>query len=154
MEPPTTRVTTRIVTEDPPPLTVSFRFPVALARVPVGLAAAPAPLPPPAVAAAPALVAPDTADVEVAEPQVPERPHFPTEDVRFTNDDILHTDELPNFFPADSIPSDTDTTCENSVYISNFPTVYNSEVHRLNLLVQIYLLLMISDPRLPPRDYH
>ena len=98
LEPPTTGVTTRTVTEDPPPLTVSFRFPVA-----------------------PALVAPDTADIEMAEPQVPGRLHLPTQNVRFTNDNILHTDELPNF-----IASDTDTSYENSVYISNFPTANDS----------------------------
>ena len=36
---PTTRVTTRTVTENQPPLTVSFRFPIAPAPVSVGLAA-------------------------------------------------------------------------------------------------------------------
>ena len=70
LEPPTTLVATQNVTEDPPPVTVSLRFPIAPAPVPVGLAAAPAPVPPPAVAAGPALMAPDTADVEAPEPQV------------------------------------------------------------------------------------
>ena len=45
LEPPTTVVATQNVTEDPPPVTVSLRFPIASAPVPVGLAAAPAPIP-------------------------------------------------------------------------------------------------------------
>ena len=85
LEPPTTVVATQNVTEDPPPVTVSLRFPIAPAPVPVGLAAAPAPIPPPAVAAAPALMAPDTADVEAPKPQVLERPYLPTQDVRFSD---------------------------------------------------------------------
>ena len=85
LEPPTTVVATQNVTEDPPPVTVNIRFPIALAAVPVGLAAALAPFPPPALAAAPApLVARDIADVEVPEPQVLERPYLPTQDVRFS----------------------------------------------------------------------
>ena len=94
LEPPTTVVATQNVTEDPPPVTVSLRFPIAPAPVPVGLAAAPAPIPPPAVAAAPALMAPDTADVEAPEPQVLERPYLPTQDVRFSDssDDSLNND--------------------------------------------------------------
>ena len=54
LEPPTTVVATQNVTEDPPPVTFSIRFPIASAPVPVGLSAIPAPLP------APALMAPDT----------------------------------------------------------------------------------------------
>ena len=69
LEPPTTMVAAQNVTEDPPPVTVSLRFPIATAPVPVGLAAALAPIPPSAVAAAPALMAPDTAVVEAPEPQ-------------------------------------------------------------------------------------
>ena len=57
LEPPTTVVATQNVTEDPPPVTVSIRFPSVPARVPVGLAAVPASLPAPAVAVAPALMA-------------------------------------------------------------------------------------------------
>ena len=68
LEPPTTGVATQKVTEDPSPVIISFHFLIALASVPVGLAAEPAPIPPPAVASAPALVAPDTADVEAPEP--------------------------------------------------------------------------------------
>ena len=72
LEPPTTGVATRSATEDPPPVTVSIRFPIALAPAPVGEAALPAPLPAPAVAAAPVfLVAAETTDV-VAEPQTQE----------------------------------------------------------------------------------
>ena len=41
LEPPTTVVATQNVTEDPPPVTVSLRFPIAPAPAPVGLAAAP-----------------------------------------------------------------------------------------------------------------
>ena len=85
LEPPTTVAATQNLTEDSPPVTVSLRFPIAPAPVPVGLSAALAPIPPPAVAAAPALVAPDTADVEAPEPQVFERPHLPTQDVRFSD---------------------------------------------------------------------
>ena len=70
LEPPTTVVATQNVTEDSPPVTVNIRFPIAPAPVRVGLAAVLAPLPAPAVAAAPAFMAPDTADVEAPEPQV------------------------------------------------------------------------------------
>ena len=98
LEPPTTVVATQNVTEDPPPVTVSLRFPIAPVPVPVGLAAVPVPLPAPAVAAAPALMAPDMVDVEAPEPQVLERPYLPTQDVPFsdssddssTNDASLH----------------------------------------------------------------
>ena len=124
LESPTTVVATQNVTEDPPPVTVSLRFPIAPAPVPVGLAAVPAPIPPPALAAAPALMAPDTADVEAPEPLVLERPYFPTQDVRFsdssddssTNDASLHartlrdTPTLMNSgekrLPAEAIPTD------------------------------------------------
>ena len=85
LKPPTTVVATQNVTEDPPLVKVSIRFPIAPAPVPVGLAAIPSPLPAPAVAAAPALIAPDTADVEAPEPQVLERPYLPTQDVRFSD---------------------------------------------------------------------
>ena len=96
LEPSTTLVATRNVTEDPPPVTVSLRFPIAPAPVPVGLAAAPAPIPPPAVAAAPTLMAPDTADVEAPEPQALERPYLPTQDVRFSDSsDDSSTDDAP-----------------------------------------------------------
>ena len=84
------------MTEDPPPVTVSLRFPIVPAHVPVGLAAAPAPIHPPAVAAAPVLMAPDTAGVEAPEPQVLERPYLPTQDVTFSDssDDFLTNDAL------------------------------------------------------------
>ena len=95
LEPPTTVVATQTVTEDLPPVTVSLRFPIVPAPVPVGLAAAPAPIPLPVVTAAPALMAPDTADVEASEP-VLERPYLPTQDVRFSDssDDSLNNDAL------------------------------------------------------------
>ena len=48
LEPPTTVVATQNVTEDPPPFTVSLRFPIAPTPVPVGLAAVSAPIPLPA----------------------------------------------------------------------------------------------------------
>ena len=123
LEPPTTVVAIQNVTENPPPVTVSIRFPIASAPVPVGLAAAPAPIHLPAVAAAPALMAPDTADVEAPEPQVSNRPYLPTQDVRFsdssadspTNDDSLHARTLPDTpthmnsgeqrLPAEAIPT-------------------------------------------------
>ena len=123
LEPPTTVVATENVTEDPPPVTVNIRFPIAPAPVPVAMAAAPAPIPLPTVAAAPALVAPDTADVEAPEPQVLERPYLPTQDVRLsdtsadsTNDASLHIRTLRDTptqmnsgeqnLPAEAIPSD------------------------------------------------
>ena len=111
LEPPTTVVATQNVTEEPPPVTVSIRFPIASAPVPVGLAAAPA------------LMAPDTADVEAPEPQVSKRPYLPTQDVRFsdssadssTNDDSLHARTLRDTpthmnsgeqrLPAEAIPT-------------------------------------------------
>ena len=69
LELPTTVIATQNVTVDAPIATVSCRFPVAPAPVPIGLAAASAPLHPPTVVSAPAaLVAHETADVEVAEP--------------------------------------------------------------------------------------
>ena len=94
LEPPTTVVATQSVTEDPPPVTVRLRFPIAPAPVPVGLAAAAAPIPASAVAAAPASVALDTADVEAPEPQVLERPYLRTQDVRFSDssDDSFNND--------------------------------------------------------------
>ena len=124
LEPPTTGVATQNVTEDPPPATVSFRFLIALASVPVGLATAQAPIPLPAVASAPVLMAPDTADVEAPEPQVLERPYLTTQDVRFsdsstgssTNDVSLHARTLrdtPTYMnsseqklPAEAKPTD------------------------------------------------
>ena len=124
LEPPTTVVATQNVTEDPPPVTVKIRFPIAPAAVPVGLAAVPAPLPARAVAAPSALMAPDTVDVEVPEPQVSERPYLPTQDVRFfdhsgdfsTNDASLQPRTLldtPTYMnsgeqnlPAELIPTD------------------------------------------------
>ena len=124
LEPPTTVVATQNVTEDPPPVTASIRFPIAAAPVPVGLAIVPALLPAPAVAAAPALVAPDTADVEAPEPQVLERPYLPTQDVRFsgssgdlsTKDALIHARTLRDTptdmnsgvqrLPAEAIPTD------------------------------------------------
>ena len=142
------------MTEDPPPVTVSFRFPVASAPIPIRLAAALAPLPLPAVAADPDLVAPDTADVEVAEPQLPEGRQLPTQDVRFTNDDILQTDELPYFIPSDSSDSSADATEENSVYLSNFPFANISESPQAQS--SSANLPNSFDPklRLLPRDYH
>ena len=97
LELPTTVVATQNMTENPPPVTVNFRFPIAPAPVPVGLAAVPAPFPPPALPAARApLVAPGTADVEAPEPQLLEGPYLPTQDVRFSDgsDDSSTTDAL------------------------------------------------------------
>ena len=123
LEPPTTVFATQNVTEHPSPVTFNIRFPIAPAPIPVGLAAAPAPIPPPAVAAAPTLVAPDTADFEAPEPQVSERPYLPTQDVRFsdssddsfTNDvffhgrtlrDTPHMNSGEQRLPAEAIPTD------------------------------------------------
>ena len=128
LEPLTTVVATRTVTEDPPPVTVNIRFPIAPAPVPVGLAAVVVhpihPIPPPAVATAPTLVAPDTTDVEAPEPQVLERPYLPTQDIRFSDssdnsstiDAPLHARTLrdtPTYMisgeqklPAEAVPTD------------------------------------------------
>ena len=124
LEPPTTVVAAKNVKEDPPPVTVNIRFPVTPAPVPVGLAAALAPIPLPAVAAVPALVAPDTADFEAPEPHVLERPYLPPQDARFsdnsddffTNDALFHERTLPDTpthmnsgeqrLPAEAIPTD------------------------------------------------
>ena len=96
LETPTTVVVTQNVTEDPPSVTVSLRFPIAPAPVPVGLAAALASTPLPAVAAAPGLMAPDTADVETPEPQVLERPYLSPQRARFSDhsDDFFTNDAL------------------------------------------------------------
>ena len=59
LELPTTRVTTQNETENSPPVTRSFRFPMMPVPVPIGLYAALAPLPLTALAAALALPAPD-----------------------------------------------------------------------------------------------
>ena len=102
LEPSTTGVATRTLTEDTPPVTVGIRFPIAHAPIPVGLTAVPAPLSALAVAAAPVLlVAPDTADV-AAEPQTQERPQLPSQNVRFANDDIVRKEKLPNTNPSTS----------------------------------------------------
>ena len=61
--------------EDLPHVIVDFRFPIVRALAPVVLAAGPSLMPPFAVTATPVpLVAPDSADVEVAGLQVPGRP--------------------------------------------------------------------------------
>ena len=124
LEPATTVVATQNVTEDPPAVTANIRLPIASAPVPVGLADVPAPLPAPAMAAVPALMAPDTADVEAPEPQVLEPPYLPTQNPRFfdnsddssTNDASLHARtfrDTPSHMnsgeqrlPAEAIPTD------------------------------------------------
>ena len=124
LEPPTTVVATQNVTEGPLRVTFSIRFPVAPAPVPVGLAAVPAPFRAPAVAAAPALMAPDAAGVEAPGPQVLERPYLPPQDNHFsnssndsfTNDGAFHARTLRDTpthitlgeqrLPAEAIPSD------------------------------------------------
>ena len=76
------------------------------------------------MAAAPALMPPDTADVEAPEPQVLERPYLPAKDVRFsdssddssTNDASLYARTLRDIpthmnsggqrLPAEAIPTD------------------------------------------------
>ena len=77
LETPTTVVATQNVTEDPPLVAVNFRFPIAPAPVPVGLAAVPAAFLSTVQAVAPtSLVAPDIADARAPEAQVLERPYF------------------------------------------------------------------------------
>ena len=100
LKPPNTVVATENMTQDPPPVNVYIRFPIARAPVPVALAAVPVHFPPFALTAA--LVAPDIADVEAPEPKVLEPPYFPTQDVQFsdssddssTNDAFLHARTL------------------------------------------------------------
>ena len=134
------------MTNDPPPLTLSFPFPVNPVPVPVPL---------PAVAVAPAPVGtPDTADVQLAEPQTPEQPQLPTQGVRFINDDISQTNELPNFTSNDSSDSSADTTCKILVLISLFLQLIVLKAQRLYLLVQTFLILLISDRDFATRDYH
>ena len=87
LEPPTTVVAAQIMTENPPPATVNNRLPIAPAPIPVGMALHRF-LPASAVAAAPALVAPDTTDV-AAEPQTAQQPILPTQDVPFTDDNYF-----------------------------------------------------------------
>ena len=89
LELPTAEVTTQNVTKDPPPVTVSIRFPIAPAPVSVALAAVPV--------ICPLLVAPDTADV-AAQLLATERPQLPTQDVRLLNY-IFRNIEVPNFIP-------------------------------------------------------
>ena len=112
-------VATQNVTEDPPPVTVRFRLPIAPAPVPVGLPAASAPFLPPSP-----LVAPDTADVEAPESQLFERPYLPTQKVQifdssdesFTNDALFHARTLRDtpthmlsgeqILPTEAMPTD------------------------------------------------
>ena len=150
----TTGVTKRTLTEDPPPVSVSFWFPIVPVLVPFGLAAAPAPSHPPAVTKTPSFsVAPDTGDFDAPEPKVPERPQLPTQDVGFTNDDILQTDELPTSVPSDSGVSSTDTAHENSVYLSNSSTANFSESPQVQFSIGNITAPCDLRPRLPPRDY-
>ena len=97
-------------------------------------------------------MAPEAADV-AAEPHTPERPQLPTQDVRFINNDLLRTDELLNFTPSGSSDSSADTTYENSVYISNFPTANNSESLKAQFSSANLPNSCDFRPRLPPRDY-
>ena len=113
LEPPIRGVATRTVTEDPPPVTVGIRFPIAPAPIPLGLAAVSALLPAPAVAVASVpLVGSDRADV-AAEPQTQERPQILTQDVRFTNDDIFQNDELAIFNPNTSTSDNSGFSLNN-----------------------------------------
>ena len=84
LEPPTTVFATQNVTEDPPPVTVSFCLPITPAPIPVRLAA---------VAVASVLVDFDAADVELAQLQVLERPQIPTQDARISDSS---SNSLPN----------------------------------------------------------
>ena len=95
LEPPSTVVATQNVMENLPPVTVNFRFPNDPSPVPVGLAAVPAPFPPPDLSAAPdPFMAPDTVAVDAPEPQVLGRPYLPTQEVRFSdNSDISSNNE-------------------------------------------------------------
>ena len=86
LEIPTRLVTTKIVTEDPPPLTISFRFPAASAPVPVGLVARSPPVPSLAVALALALVMVlEPVEQKRAEPRSRWRPLTPKHVVRFSD---------------------------------------------------------------------
>ena len=67
LEPFTAVVTTKNVTEEPPPVTVSFGFPASLL---IGLLAGPSPIPPAAAVPAPIIV--HQPEDEMAEPKSPE----------------------------------------------------------------------------------
>ena len=133
LEPPTPVVAAQNVAEDPPPITVSLRFPIAPAPVPFGLAAAPAPIHLPAVAAAAALMAPDTADVEAPEPQDLERSYLPTQDVRFSDrTEDLSTSDV--FFHARTL-RDTPThmnSCAQKLAAEAIPTDRQSPLRPLS----------------------
>ena len=140
LEPPTTVVATQNVTEDPLPPTVNIRFPIAPAPTPVGPAAVPAHLPAPAVAAVPAFMAPDPADIGAPESQVLERPNLPTQNVRFsdssddssTNDASLHARTLQDTpthmnsgeqrLPAEAIPLRPAISTAPSFTFAKFPS--------------------------------
>ena len=79
---------------------------------------------------------------------------LPIQDVRFNNDDILQTDELPNFVPSDNSDSSADTTCENSVCRSNFPTATNSASPQAQSISSNLPNSYNFRLRLPPWDYH
>ena len=90
-------------------------------------------------------MAPDRENVEVVELQVMKRPQLPSQDVSFTTDDVVHTDELPNFIPGDTNESSVETTCESRFIhsICSLPKILKAL--KLELSVQIYLVPKISN---------
>ena len=92
----------------------------------------------------------DTTDVEDAETEAPAgQPQLPTQDVCFTNDDILQTDELPNFNPVGSSNSFVDSTCENAVCLSHYPTANNSNSPQAKFFSANFSVSSDFKPRLP-----
>ena len=73
------------------------------------------------------------------------RPQLPSQDVGFTTDDVVHTDELPKFSPGDSNESSIDTTCESRFIHSIWSLLKTLKAFKLELLVQIYVVLMVSN---------
>ena len=135
LEPPTTEVTKLSVTEDPPPVTVSFRSPNTPVPVAVKLAAAPTPLPLFFAVAAPALVDLDTADVEVADSHALGQPHFPTQHVHlFENfDDSLPNDTSQNPYIVSEAPVGIDPV-EQKLPLEAIPNDRQLSRHLLHLI--------------------
>ena len=132
LELPTTVVATQNMTEDRPPVTVTFHYSITPAHVPFGLEGALAPLHPPAVAAAPTFEAPDTADVGVSVPQVPERSQLLTQDFRTSDssDNLLPQDSSPYLSVVPETPSGIDAV-DRSLPAEAVPTDRQPSRHLL-----------------------
>ena len=65
----------------------------------------------------------------------------------------MQTDELPTFIPSDSSDSSADSTCKNSVYISNFSTANTSASLKVQSSSANFPNFYDFTSRLPPRFY-